>query len=149
MFSPITSSSPELGRSMAAIMFSKVVFPDPEGPISARNSPPAMSMETLSSAVTSKASRLKILLTPRAWTTLLPTVGCLVGVVVGIALIFFVSPVHRPLVLPIDAPSLSLDANLFPVAQVRGCSCDYVFATDQRVHQVASRALALNMNIAA
>src|SRR5580658_4609207 len=41
IFLSMTSSSPEVGRSMAAIIFSKVVLPDPEGPISARNSPSA------------------------------------------------------------------------------------------------------------
>jgi hypothetical protein len=51
---------------MAAIMFSSVVLPEPEGPMSARNSPVAMSMETSSRALTSKVSRLKILLTLRA-----------------------------------------------------------------------------------
>src|SRR5881275_256662 len=65
-----TSSSPLVGRSMAAIMFSKVVFPEPDGPMSARNSPPEISMETSSRAFTSKASRLNTLLTFRAWTTL-------------------------------------------------------------------------------
>ena len=69
-FSPSTSSSPLVGRSMAAIMFSKVVFPEPDGPMSARNSPPEISMETSSRAFTSKASRLNTLLTFRAWTTL-------------------------------------------------------------------------------
>src|SRR3977135_1706971 len=64
-------------------MLSRVVFPDPEGPINARNSPPAMSRETMSSAVTWKASRLKILLTARACTTLLPTAASVVGVVRG------------------------------------------------------------------
>jgi hypothetical protein len=39
---------------------------DPESPISARNSPVAMSIETSSRAFTSNASRLKILLTLRA-----------------------------------------------------------------------------------
>ncbi len=51
---------------MAAIIFSSVVFPEPEGPMSAMNSPVAMSIETSSSAFTSNASRLKILLTLRA-----------------------------------------------------------------------------------
>jgi len=37
---------------MAAIMFSSVVLPEPDGPISARNSPLAMSIDTSSSAVT-------------------------------------------------------------------------------------------------
>ena len=41
-----------LGLSIAAIMFRSVVLPDPEGPISARNSPLAMSIDTSSSAVT-------------------------------------------------------------------------------------------------
>ena len=46
---------------MAAIMFSSVVLPEPEGPISARNSPAAISIDTSSSAFTSKTSRLKTL----------------------------------------------------------------------------------------
>src|SRR5205823_4244780 len=64
-----TSSSPLVGRSMAAIMFSKVVFPEPAGPMSARIPPPEFSMGASLRASSWRASRLTTLVTFRAWTT--------------------------------------------------------------------------------
>jgi hypothetical protein len=50
---PLTITCPELGRSMAAIIFSRVDLPAPEGP--ARNSSPLFTVnETSRSAVTSE-----------------------------------------------------------------------------------------------
>src|SRR6185295_11138045 len=42
---PATVTAPASGRSMPAIRFSSVVFPDPEGPIKPRNSPSGTSSE--------------------------------------------------------------------------------------------------------
>ena len=48
-----TKSRPEVGRSMPEMRFSQVVFPDPDGPIRARNSPAGTSRSRFSSGVTS------------------------------------------------------------------------------------------------
>jgi hypothetical protein len=45
---------PEVGRSIAAATCSSVVFPDPDGPITAVNCPDAKPIVTLSSAVTAR-----------------------------------------------------------------------------------------------
>ncbi len=44
---------------------------------------------------------------------------------------------------------MPLDTNLLPVLQIRGPCRDYAFAAYERVHQIASGTLALNVNIAA
>src|SRR5206468_5041979 len=62
MFISSTSTSPLVGRSMPAMMFRRVVLPEPEGPMSARNSPLSISREQFSSATTCSLSRLNILL---------------------------------------------------------------------------------------
>jgi len=85
MFWFCTSNSPEVGRSIAAIIFNSVVLPEPEGPINARNSPAPMSIDTSSSALTSNASRLKILLTLRASTTLVAVATLFAATVLMIA----------------------------------------------------------------
>src|SRR5262245_33309259 len=67
-FVPSTSTSPSVQRSIPARRFSKVDFPEPLGPISARKSPFSISRLTRLSAMTSKPSRAKRLLTLRTWT---------------------------------------------------------------------------------
>src|SRR6266404_3457439 len=67
-FVPSTSTSPSVQRSMPASRFSKVLFPDPLGPINARKSPCSIFRLTLSRATTSKPSRAKRLLTLRTCT---------------------------------------------------------------------------------
>jgi len=52
--SPI-GTCPDVGRSIPAATCSSVVFPDPDGPITAVNSPAAKPMVTPSSAVTAWA----------------------------------------------------------------------------------------------
>ena len=50
---PLNSYWPDVGVSIAAIMFSSVVFPEPLGPINSIDSPLSTSRLTLSTAMTS------------------------------------------------------------------------------------------------
>jgi hypothetical protein len=52
-FSPASQYSPPEGVSRQPSRFMKVDFPEPEGPMTATNSPAAMSSDTPFSAVTS------------------------------------------------------------------------------------------------
>ena len=54
---PATRTLPAVGWSMPATRFSSVDFPDPDGPISPRNSASATSSETSSSTGTLSESR--------------------------------------------------------------------------------------------
>src|SRR5437867_3614085 len=55
---PRTRISPSVGRSMAAVRWSKVDLPEPDGPISATNSPRVTVMLTFFSATTWNSSRM-------------------------------------------------------------------------------------------
>src|SRR5262245_11939465 len=70
MFVPATFTSPDVGWSTPPIRFRSVVFPEPEGPMSATNSPSGMLSESPSSTRTSSASRRYTLIT--FWTSTAP-----------------------------------------------------------------------------
>ncbi len=55
---PATTTLPEVGRSIPAMRFSRVVLPEPEGPMSATNSPSGIETSIPSSTVSSWVSRL-------------------------------------------------------------------------------------------
>ncbi len=55
---PATITLPDVGRSMPAIRFSSVVLPEPDGPMSATNSPSGTSRLNPSSTTMSWLSRL-------------------------------------------------------------------------------------------
>ena len=57
MSSPATRTVPAVGWSIPAMRFRSVVFPEPEGPISASNEPSGMSRSMPSSTTSSCLSR--------------------------------------------------------------------------------------------
>src|SRR5262249_4782831 len=63
---PRTSTSPPVGRSRPAIRFSRVVLPEPDGPIRARNSPSSTSRSRSWSTGMRISSRRYSLDTPRS-----------------------------------------------------------------------------------
>ena len=65
---PATMTCPDVGRSMPAIRLSSVVLPEPEGPMSARNSPCGTCRSIPSSTVIRCVSRVYTLRTPRTST---------------------------------------------------------------------------------
>src|SRR4029450_13551377 len=62
---PSTSIAPDVGRSSPPIRLSRVVVPDPEGPMRARNSPRGMSTLTPCSTSMRSLPRVKYLWTSR------------------------------------------------------------------------------------
>ena len=97
-----------MGRSMAAIRCSSVDLPEPEGPISATNSPREMVMSTSFSAMTWNSSRTNSLVK-------------LIGFDYGLMTCFYL-----------------VWANSLPVFQIRGRIRDDVFAADQAVGNLNS-----------
>ena len=53
VFTPLISTVPEVGKSSRPMIFNKVDFPHPEGPIMLRNSPCCTSRFTFSNATVS------------------------------------------------------------------------------------------------
>src|SRR5262245_59386514 len=70
---PATVTWPDVGRSIPAIRLSSVVFPEPDGPISAMNSPSGTWRSIPSSTVISWVSRRYTLRTPRTSTIAMPS----------------------------------------------------------------------------
>ena len=59
----VDKNSPEVGESIPAIRFRRVVLPEPDGPMSERNSPRGTSSERSSSGLIVVFPLLKVLLT--------------------------------------------------------------------------------------
>ena len=65
---PSTSIDPFEGRSSPAIRLSSVLFPEPEGPISASNDPSGTSRSRFSSTLTGSFPLQNVLAMPRSRT---------------------------------------------------------------------------------
>src|SRR5262245_12603574 len=69
MLTPPTLMEPDVGRSSPPMRFRSVDFPEPAGPISAKNSPlPTLTSSPCSTSIFSPP-RKKVLWTPRTWTS--------------------------------------------------------------------------------
>src|SRR6266508_513491 len=76
MFVPSTFSSPDVGWSTPPIRFSSVVFPEPEGPMSATKAPSGTDTVRPSRTRTSSASRRYTLTTLRTSTDAMALLRC-------------------------------------------------------------------------
>src|SRR5262245_27096610 len=73
ILTPPTSTEPPVGESRPPIKLSRVVLPEPEGPMSARKSPFGISRFTPCSTSMRSPPRLKCLCTPATRTSPLPS----------------------------------------------------------------------------